>query len=213
MNRVYEAKIAALTGNASAKDQSHSLQLARSYLQQGRINEAIAVADILVTEQNISPDTIAFLVQLGIVAHQKTDLASAENIYRKILAVNPANVDALHLLGLTFFQRNQYPAALELVEKSIQLCTNTPPHFLKNAGQIAQQMQNPSLAEKYFRQAISLNNTYEEGYTCLIQLLGIQGRIDEARQLEHEWQAQSRKTQSKVPVRSHVQNHKTKRKR
>jgi len=53
--------------------------------------------------------------------HRKGKLAEAAVLYRRILARNPNDADALHLLGVIEFQRGNPPVAIDLISRAIKL--------------------------------------------------------------------------------------------
>lgn len=57
----------------------------------------------------------------AIAVHQKGDFASAKQFYEKILARNPRDADALHLLGLIAHQQSRHAEAVELMSRSINI--------------------------------------------------------------------------------------------
>ena len=48
-------------------------------------------------------------------AHSAGDLQTAERLYRQVLAQQPGNFDALHLLGVARAQQGQYDEARRLI--------------------------------------------------------------------------------------------------
>src|ERR1700719_3597112 len=58
--------------------------------------------------------------------HQAGRLPQAEACYRKILAAEPANVNALHLLGVLARQVGQPRAAVDLIAKAVALNDRVP---------------------------------------------------------------------------------------
>jgi tetratricopeptide (TPR) repeat protein len=63
------------------------------------------------------PSTLAVAIQ----HHQAGRLPEAESLYRQILAVEPANVDALHLLGVIAYQFGHHEVAIQHIEAAIRL--------------------------------------------------------------------------------------------
>ena len=59
------------------------------------------------------------MMQLATALHQarKTDAAAA--LYEKVLALDPGDAEALHLLGVARGQRGDHKAALALIRKAI----------------------------------------------------------------------------------------------
>ncbi len=48
-------------------------------------------------------------------AHRSGALASATNLYRRIIAAHPDDVEAIHALGVVQFERFRYDEALDLL--------------------------------------------------------------------------------------------------
>jgi protein O-GlcNAc transferase len=63
-------------------------------------------------------DSSGSLVQ-ALALHQKGRLAEAEALYRNVLAQEPGNADALHLLGVLNAQRGDPTTALSLIDQAI----------------------------------------------------------------------------------------------
>ena len=51
----------------------------------------------------------------AIAFHQAGRLSEAEKLYQQVLADNPQNADALHLLGVIAYQANKYKLAINLI--------------------------------------------------------------------------------------------------
>src|ERR1700730_7021545 len=66
------------------------------------------------------PEALAVAVQ----HHQAGRLAAAEQIYRQILAVDPNQPHAIHLLGVIAHQVGRPDVAVEYIERAIQLKGN-----------------------------------------------------------------------------------------
>ena len=67
-------------------------------------------------------------LQAGVQAYLGKDLDNAEQIFKQILAVNPKEPNALHLLGCIHKDRGQLQQAVELIQASIQEdATNSVP--------------------------------------------------------------------------------------
>jgi Flp pilus assembly protein TadD len=53
--------------------------------------------------------------------HRSGQLEEAERMYRQVLAVEPANIHALHLLGVAAHQRGQHARAVEYIGQAVKL--------------------------------------------------------------------------------------------
>jgi tetratricopeptide (TPR) repeat protein len=65
--------------------------------------------------------TVAEALNIALKHHQAGNLQQAEAIYRQVLAVEPANAQALHFLGVAALQRGQPAAAIEHIARACQL--------------------------------------------------------------------------------------------
>ncbi len=59
--------------------------------------------------------------QKAVQRYRAGDLREAEKICKEILMVQPAYVDALHLLGVLHYQMKDYDSAVFYIEKVLQL--------------------------------------------------------------------------------------------
>jgi len=188
--RVGEAQISALTATMSHGNFDFGIQTARNLFQQGRLKEAFGIAELLQAILKDYKVVTQLLIDLGVAFQNRRDLNMATLAYNKVLQKEPGHAVALHLLGLVLSQQDQLVQAMELIEKSIQLCSPVPLHFLKNAGLISEKLGKSAEAENYYRMAISMEKKFPDAYLCLNALLQSQGRIQEAEQcliegLEH----------------------------
>src|SRR5438270_5532221 len=74
----------------------------------------------------MSQVTVQRALELALQHHQAGRLAEAEPIYRRVLAQEPNNVDALHLLGMIALQVGQHDAAIDLIRRAISLNPRVP---------------------------------------------------------------------------------------
>lgn len=73
---------------------------------------------------------LAQVLESAVAAHRAGELDQAKSLYLRILAVE-AHADALHLLGLIFYQKGEAAAGADLIERALTLAPSTPP-FLEN---------------------------------------------------------------------------------
>jgi predicted O-linked N-acetylglucosamine transferase (SPINDLY family) len=106
------------------------------------------------------------LLTSAITHHQAGRLAEADTLYRQILAIDPQNVDALHLLGVLATQTQQHAAGAELIRRAITLQPNAAVlHY--NLGCALQGALRPAEAEAAFHQALALQPAYPEALNNL----------------------------------------------
>lgn len=123
--------------------------------------------------------TIQQALELALQHHQSGRLEEAEEIYRQILAAEPSNADALHLLGVIAHQVGQNDAALDLIRQAIALRPNFPEAYT-NLGGILNGKGQWAEAIAAYRQAIVLRPDYPEALTSLGVILKDKGHLDEA---------------------------------
>ena len=68
-----------------------------------------------------SDQQIGDVLQHGLNLHRQKNLSAAEEVYRSILARDPNNSNALHLLGLTYAQREHHYEAIEFYNRAIAI--------------------------------------------------------------------------------------------
>ncbi len=61
------------------------------------------------------------LLEEAVRQHQAGRLEQAALLYQKILSADPANADALHLLGMVLLRQGQAQPAVELTRKAIAI--------------------------------------------------------------------------------------------
>jgi tetratricopeptide (TPR) repeat protein len=114
------------------------------------------------------------------LAHQAAGRAdAAEALYRGVLAHDPAQPDALHLLGMLINAKGRPAEGAELVERAIE----AKPHvaaFHNNLGTIYAMQGRAGEAEDAFRRAIERDAGYAEAHRNLGLSLRGQSRVTEA---------------------------------
>ena len=68
--------------------------------------------------------TISEALAIAVQHHQAGQLQAAEQIYRQILAVDPNQADALHLLGVIASQTGQHEVAVEFIRPGYRIERN-----------------------------------------------------------------------------------------
>lgn len=117
--------------------------------------------------------------RLAIQHHRAGDLAAAAAIYRQILAVDPANANAMRLLGLVSHQRGQNQAALELLTWAIQLSPDSSSCYT-DYGKVLRVLGRFDEAVAAHHRAIEINPNDAVAWNSLAHTLIGLGRHDEA---------------------------------
>ncbi len=101
------------------------------------------------------------------MSHQKAGrLAQAEQIYQAVLAEEPSQPDAVHLLGLVRMEQDRDEEASKPDGKALALLPRRP-HFHHNIAGVYRRMGRLQEAEARFRAAIERKPDYGEAYQGL----------------------------------------------
>ncbi len=115
----------------------------------------------------------------GVKQHQAGQLADAEQIYNRILAMLPDHFDCLHLLGLIFLQRGNHAAALEQINTAL---TRDPDNVfaLNNRGIALKELRRLDEALASYDRALTLRPDYAEALSNRGNTLQLLKRFAEA---------------------------------
>lgn len=99
------------------------------------------------------------VIQLAMQHHSAGRLREAEEIYRKVLAVEPQNHNALQLYGHLAFMVNQFEAAVDLLRRAIAVEPNTP-HYHNNLGSALMRLKRDDEAVAAWERACQLDPNF-----------------------------------------------------
>ena len=118
------------------------------------------------------------LLERAVACHDRGDIAEAGKMYRQILAGEPENPDALHLLGLTAIDGGNLEEAKELISRAI---VNFPamPSFHVSLGRVHVALGDFVTAQACYQEAIRLQPGHADAHFHLGNLYRFQQR-DEA---------------------------------
>ena len=111
--------------------------------------------------------------------HQQGRLLDAEVMYREVLAAEPENVDALHLLGVIAGQTGHDEAAVPLLARAVVLGGENA-EVLANFGAVLMRVDKLEDAAKCLARATALKPDYEFAVANLAVALTRMGRLPEA---------------------------------
>jgi predicted TPR repeat methyltransferase len=95
-------------------------------------------------------DTTQLLISAQ-TAHRDGQLDNAESLYQKVLAQHPTDPDALHFLGLLYFQREQQAEGIAWVRRSLQQSPNNPHAWNNLANMLVASDAEPEAIDAYVR--------------------------------------------------------------
>lgn len=124
-------------------------------------------------------DPASAILQRALALHQRGDAAAAMPLYRDVLAAQPANVDALHLLGVAQRQCGDPAGAVGTIGAAIAL---DPSHAIahSNLGAALQDLGRTSDALASYDKALALRPDYAMAHANRGNALRRLGRMDEA---------------------------------
>jgi tetratricopeptide (TPR) repeat protein len=123
--------------------------------------------------------TIDPAMQLALEHHKAGRIADAERIYRQVLTQQPANSEALHLLGVLAHQNGRLDTGIELIQRAIAISPSHA-HYHNNLGNVLRAKGLSGEAITAYRKAVQLKPDYPEAYYNLGIALRDTGQLDEA---------------------------------
>ena len=112
----------------------------------------------------------------GFAHHQAGRLPQAEACYRSVLAAEPSDVNALHLLGVLARQMGQHRAAVDLISKAVAL-NDRVPELHSNLGNALMDLGRTAEAEASYRRALALRPDYAAAHNNLGNVPAKPGRV------------------------------------
>jgi len=115
----------------------------------------------------------------GLAHHRKGELQQAGVLYRQVLALQPRNFEALHLLAVLTAQSGKPGEAVPLFDRALAINPNiASAHF--NRGNALRESGQDEQALDSYRRALTLQPDNPDAHFNLGQTLGALGRYDEA---------------------------------
>jgi predicted O-linked N-acetylglucosamine transferase (SPINDLY family) len=120
-------------------------------------------------------ETLAYAAQ----QHQAGNLALAETLYRQVLQANPADANALHLLGVLAYQGGYYQEAVDLMVQALAVEPEAG-EFYCNLGGAYLALNQLQQARTCYQQALRLRPEFPESHNNLGNVLAREGKLPEA---------------------------------
>jgi tetratricopeptide (TPR) repeat protein len=118
-------------------------------------------------------------IKSAIENYQAGNLRQAENVCIEILSEQPNNIDALHFLGILYYQMRNYDFAVEYLEKALKINPNDP-DAQYNIGLSFKEKGQLDKAIACYQKALQLNPNFANAQYNLGMVLQEKGDIDEA---------------------------------
>jgi len=120
-------------------------------------------------------DTVPAILAAALAEHRAGRMPAAAAGYRRALALDPAQGDGLHLLGLTELVGERRPAAEALLRRAVRLDVERAV-FLNSLGELYRTGNRAEAAMTCFQQAAVIDPRYAEPRVNLAKLMGPAGR-------------------------------------
>lgn len=155
-----------------------NVNLAAAYLQQGRFEKSL---EKLQRARMADPDYAPLYNVYGLVYQQLGNNQEAEQNFQKAIKLAPGDSYILNNYGLYLCQDNR----IEEAETAFLRAANnplykTPEVAITNAGTCARENGNLDLAEKHFRDALSLNPSITPALLQMAELQYQRGELNSA---------------------------------
>lgn len=127
----------------------------------------------------VSPQALGETMQRAVALHQSGKMEQALALYREVLALQPDNIDALHLTAVAHCQNRDFELALPLFEHVIRL----KPDFAEawnNLGKAFKSLDRNEEAEQAFVRATELAPKMAEAWTNLGRMMRRKGSTEES---------------------------------
>ncbi|HEV3383703.1 MAG TPA: tetratricopeptide repeat protein [Gemmata sp.] len=119
------------------------------------------------------------LLTIAVNYHQAGQLREAEKLYREILASEPGNADALHLLGVIAYQVGKHEPAIEHIKNAIRL-RGMDAEMCSNLGAAYQALNQLKEAECCYQNALQERPDHISARYNIGNLYLKQRKLDEA---------------------------------
>lgn len=176
------------TNNVAATN----LNLGIEYMRAGNMELAL---DRMKRALDADPNYFGTHTALGLLYQHLGEPALAERHFKRAVALNPGDSGSKNNYGLFLCQRNRFDEAEKIfLQAAVNPLYETPDAAYANAGTCALLNKKPEAAEKYFRQALTINPQIS---SALIQMAQISYDADNyliARGYLQRYQATARHT-------------------
>jgi predicted TPR repeat methyltransferase len=129
--------------------------------------------------------TLDEALEIASRAHRAGDLALAQALYARILAVAPEHAGALHFYGILHHQTHRHREAIDLIRRAIALDPEDA-GIHSNLGNVLFEVDRPDLAVQAYQTAIDLDPENGEARNNLGVALRALHRLNEAEAVYRE---------------------------
>ena len=128
---------------------------------------------------SIGSNTIKTVFAEGLSAYRAGRFAEAEGVCNRVLETEPDHADCRHLLGVIFYQRGNYAAAVNHIALSLKIRPQNL-QALKNLGNALKALKHLDQALAIYNHALAMKPDDAEAHLHIGKLLMGLGRLEEA---------------------------------
>ena len=121
----------------------------------------------------------------AVAFHQAGQLSKAERLYQQVLADNPRNADALHLLGVVAYQVGRHEIAVNLITHAIEIDPQQVEAY-NNLGIVFKEQKKLEKSIQTYHKAIEINPDHAEAHYNLGNAYQEQGKSEKSIQAYHK---------------------------
>ena len=121
----------------------------------------------------------------AVAFHQAGQLSKAERLCQQVLADNPRNADALHLLGVVAYQVGRHEIAVNLITHAIEIDPQQIEAY-NNLGIVFKEQKKLEKSIQTYHKAIEINPDHAEAHYNLGNAYQEQGKSEKSIQAYHK---------------------------
>ena len=145
---------------ADPSDKQTACKLAQLYCDKGWLNEAIAIYQKIVSEDE---DNYSLLLEYGNVRYKHQDFDEAVELFRRLTRLRPQRVEGWNNLGIALLSCDEKSRALESFKKVLEIEPDNPGALL-NLGNCYAEKRRHDEAAGLFRKAVELKPDFSEAW-------------------------------------------------
>jgi tetratricopeptide (TPR) repeat protein len=130
--------------------------------------------------------TVHQAMQLALAHHSAERLAEAEEVYRRILAAEPGNSDAMEMLGVVASQRGRHAEGLDLIDRALAIKPQAADYHF-NRGIVLMALGKTGEGIAAFRRAVELRPNFPSAVDQLAKALLGSNRPQEAAEVYQKY--------------------------
>jgi Flp pilus assembly protein TadD/2-polyprenyl-3-methyl-5-hydroxy-6-metoxy-1,4-benzoquinol methylase len=127
----------------------------------------------------VAPGDIRNMLEEAVRRHQAGQIEQAALLYRKVLAADPDNANALHLLGMVALQQGQPQTAIDLIGRALAVDDRQASYHFHHALAL-QNLDDMEGAVAGYRRALALKPDDPDTYNNMGNALAALGKREEA---------------------------------